>query len=111
MSKPPVRYGAENNRFNGGLCFNQRLGRWVIHCRDGSLMYYYRGVMAAQVGRLLRPDELVHHRDEDTTNDDPANLEIVTRAEHMALHRAALDAARERAGYPRGDDWRRRRAA
>lgn len=80
--------GPANNRFNGGLCFNRALQRWVIHCRDGSLMYYYRAVMAAEIGRLLRPDEIVHHVNGDPTDDRLENLQILTRAEHVALHRA-----------------------
>jgi hypothetical protein len=107
---PPVRYGPDNNRFNGGLCHRDD-GRTVIYCRDGSLLYYYRGVMAAQIGRLLRSDEIVHHKDEDVTNDDPSNLEIVTRAEHLAMHREVVQRGRMLAGYPTGDEWRRRRAA
>lgn len=91
---PPVRYGTANNRFNGGLCFNRTLGRWVIVCRDGSLMLFYRGVMAAQFGRLLTPTEIVHHVNGDPTDDRPENLAITTRAEHMRMHRAELDAGR-----------------
>lgn len=89
---PPVRRGAANNRYNGGLCFSK--GRWVIVCRDGSLMLYARGVMAAKLGRLLRSDEIVHHVNEHTDDDRPENLEIVTRAEHIEIHRDALLRAR-----------------
>jgi len=92
-----VRRGAANSRHNGGLSFNRRLGRWVIVCRDGSLVYFYRGVAAAEIGRLLRPDELVHHVNDDSTDDDPANLEITTRAEHIEMHRADLMAGRRAA--------------
>lgn len=80
--------GAKNPRYNGGLCFSKRLGRWVICCRDGTLMYFYRGVMAAHLGRLLRPDELVHHVNGDPTDDRVENLEIITRARHARLHAA-----------------------
>lgn len=107
-----MRYGAANNRYNGGLCRRKNDGRWLIHCRDGTLMLYSRAVMAAEIGRLLTPSEIVHHKDEDTANDDPSNLQIVTRAEHIAMHRAAIEAGRARAGYPSGDNhWRRKAAA
>lgn len=86
--------GKANARYNGGLSFNRRLGRWVICCRDGTLVYFYRGVMAAEIWRLLRPNEIVHHRNGDETDDRPENLEIVTRAEHVRMHRAEIMAGR-----------------
>jgi hypothetical protein len=70
----------------GGLHFNTALGRWVIRGRDGTQMYFYRAVAAAQLGRLLTDDEIVHHRDSDPTNDDPANLEVLSRGDHVRLH-------------------------
>lgn len=88
------RRGAMNHRYNGGLCFNKIHRRWVIHC--GKLMHFARAVMAAQVGRLLRSDEIVHHVNGDTTDDAPENLQIVTRAEHILMHRAELMAGRRR---------------
>lgn len=90
---PPVHYGVDNNRYNGGLCIRDD-GRCVIHCRDQTLLYFYRGLMAAHLGRLLTSDEIVHHRNEDPSDDRIENLEIVTRAEHIQMHRAALDAGR-----------------
>lgn len=38
------------------------------------------------MGRLLLPGELVHHRDEDKTNNDISNLEVKTRAQHSREH-------------------------
>lgn len=81
--------GADNNRYNGGLCLDTGKGRWVICCRDGTLMLYYRGVMAAHLGRLLEDHEIVHHINEDPTDDRMENLEVTTRAAHLALHRPA----------------------
>jgi hypothetical protein len=88
-----TRHGAANNRYNGGLSA-VRDGRVLICCRDGSLITYARGVMAGHIGRLLRSDELVHHINGDRTDDRIENLEIVTRAEHMNMHRADLMAGR-----------------
>ncbi len=39
-----------------------------------------------EVDVFLTPDQLVHHKDEDSTNNDPSNLEIVTHAEHAQAH-------------------------
>lgn len=40
-----------------------------------------RFVMEVHLGRKLRSDECVWHKDKDCTNDEISNLEIVTRAE------------------------------
>jgi hypothetical protein len=41
-------------------------------------------------GRPLRKGEVVHHKDNDRANNDPANLEVMTLAEHRAHHFAEL---------------------
>lgn len=40
-----------------------------------------------KIGRYLREGEVVHHDDETKLNNDPSNLEVMTRGAHMALHR------------------------
>jgi hypothetical protein len=42
--------------------------------------------MSEMLGRELRSDEIVHHLDSDSLNDDPANLQLVSRAGHMRIH-------------------------
>jgi hypothetical protein len=96
MKAPPVHHGAANNRYNGGLCIRDD-GRCVINCRDGSLLYYYRGLMAAHIGRLLTSQEIVHHKNEDPSDDRIENLEIVTRAQHIDMHREQVTAGRRAA--------------
>jgi hypothetical protein len=90
---PPVLNGAANPRFSGGLGLHSD-GRCYVTCRDGSRIAYSRAVMAANVGRLLESSEIVHHEDEDPTNDDLGNLKIVTRAAHLRIHLPAILAAR-----------------
>lgn len=43
--------------------------------------------MESHIGRRLRPDEVVHHRDENKHNNELSNLELMSRAEHARLHR------------------------
>src|SRR4051794_39463139 len=46
----------------------------------------HRVLVENELGRLLRDDEEVHHRDEDKGNDLLANLEVKSKAEHARLH-------------------------
>lgn len=57
----------------------------------------HRLVMEQCLGRPLRSDEIVHHKDGNKQNNDISNLEIVTRAEHIEIHRSELLEAREKA--------------
>lgn len=84
--------GPNNPRWNGGL--SEWDGRTLIICRDYSWIFYYRGVMEAHLGRELRDDEIVHHVNGDPSDDRIENLQVVTRSEHIGLHRDDLLAAR-----------------
>lgn len=46
----------------------------------------HRFVMESMLGRSLRPNEIVHHKDGDTLNNDPSNLEIMNPLEHRREH-------------------------
>lgn len=48
--------------------------------------YEHRVVMESKIGRKLLSSELVHHIDENPENNDPTNLELTTRAEHVRHH-------------------------
>lgn len=43
-------------------------------------------VMERHIGRRLERDEVVHHIDRNKLNNDTSNLQIMTNAEHTALH-------------------------
>jgi hypothetical protein len=47
----------------------------------------HRLVMESIIGRILDDKEIVHHKDENTLNNSPDNLEIMTSSEHMKLHK------------------------
>lgn len=43
--------------------------------------------MEVKLGRLLSPEEVVHHKDENGHNNDPENLELmVSQEDHAKLH-------------------------
>ena len=48
----------------------------------------HRYVMAQHLGRPLRRDEHIHHRNHDRSDNRLENLKIVTLAEHTSLHRS-----------------------
>lgn len=48
----------------------------------------HRLVVERSLHRFLRRGEMVHHKDEDKTNNSIDNLQVVSREEHMAIHRA-----------------------
>lgn len=55
----------------------------------------HRLVMEDKLGRPLIKGEHVHHMDHCPTNNDPNNLEAMSRADHLKLHRPALFRSRE----------------
>jgi len=54
----------------------------------------HRAVIEGVLGRKLRSDEVVHHKDGNKHNNDPKNLEIMSRSEHSRHHAPELQEAR-----------------
>jgi hypothetical protein len=50
----------------------------------------HRVLMENKLGRLLKKGEDVHHADEDKNNNDPDNLEVLTKSEHGKEHKKTL---------------------
>lgn len=83
--------GSANPNWKGGRGKGGQDGRYVIayapeHPRavQGHVLEH-RLVMERHLGRYLQPGEIVHHRNEDPTDNRIENLEVMTQAEH-ALH-------------------------
>lgn len=49
-------------------------------------VYEHTYVMCTSIGRILLPNECVHHIDRDRTNNDLSNLRLMTQSEHRKLH-------------------------
>lgn len=54
--------------------------------KKGKKVYVHREVMEAHLGRKLRRDEVVHHRNEDPSDNRIENLEVMSNAKHTSIH-------------------------
>ncbi|HNB04289.1 MAG TPA: HNH endonuclease signature motif containing protein [Thauera aminoaromatica] len=65
----------------------------------GSQRYAYEHDLVAEemIGRHLQPNEIVHHRNGDKTNNRPENLAVETRSDHAREH-TAVPGARDELG-------------
>jgi hypothetical protein len=112
----PVRFlpghhtkGSRNHVYNPENLRMLKSGRYQVRQPDGSWEYRARVVMAEQLGRPLLSREIVHHKDGNKANDDPANLEVCNgHDEHYRRHYrvwsqeevcAALQAIVQQLGY------------
>ena len=76
MTFPQVAQGRKLDR-HGYVYVRDELGRWI---------HEHRVVAERALGRPLVRGEHVHHIDEDPANNDPANLLVLTAAQHRRLH-------------------------
>lgn len=54
--------------------------------RDRKDDHTHRRVAEIKIGRKLKSNEIVHHRDESKDNNAAENLEVVLRGTHTASH-------------------------
>lgn len=75
-------------------------GGGYMYCRTNPLhpkanskgLYPLHRVLAEnKIGRCLLPNEIVHHKDEDKTNNKEENLEVLTNEEHSRLHAKTVE--------------------
>lgn len=59
--------------------------KYDIRVRSGARKLY-RWFMEEMLGRPLRSDEDVHHKNFDCTDDRPENLEVMPHKDNFALH-------------------------
>ena len=56
------------------------------HANNMGYVLRSRWIIEQKLGRHLTADEEVHHKDENTQNDDPENLEVKTKVGHAKHH-------------------------
>lgn len=49
-------------------------------------VYEHRYIIEQELGRSLKDDEIVHHIDEDRSNNKRSNLQLTTKSEHQTIH-------------------------
>lgn len=76
--RPTGARGNRNGNWNGGT---RKDGEYVLvlcpshpYARVSGYVCEHRLVMEEMLGRLLEPDEVVHHIDDDPSNNEPENL-------------------------------------
>jgi hypothetical protein len=58
---------------------------------NGKRIFEHRHIMEQYLGRKLRDDEIVHHKDENKINNHLSNLVIVSRSDHPKFHPEVLE--------------------
>lgn len=81
--------GPSNHNWKGGITIDAH--GYLVYTLSpengpnaGKLVH--RVIIEAIIGRTLKKDEVVHHRDHNKLNNDPANLLIMTHSEHARYH-------------------------
>ena len=75
--------GVKSSAWKGGR-IKMKFGYFAVRV-DGRYIYEHRYLMEKKIGRPLRSDEIVHHKDGNKTNKNPGNLELLAKREHDRL--------------------------
>lgn len=81
-----------NSRGTGsGWSINQGYRRYTRRGDKNKGKYEHVLIMEGLIGRRLASDEVVHHKNGNKLDNRVENLELLTRAEHINLHRKEKD--------------------
>jgi len=102
LERLPAKARPEKNYFwQGGYAVDED-GYILQHCPDhpqattGGYVRQHRLVMEKVLGRYLTPEEVVDHKNRDTSDNDPGNLELyATNADHLAATLTGVKLPRE----------------
>jgi IS30 family transposase len=90
---PGGRWGENSSNWRGG---KHQVGDYIMitqpkHPRATSGNRVFEHILVAEktIGRYLSPNEVVHHKNGDKLDNRPENLEVLTRAQHIAMHQTS----------------------
>lgn len=76
--------GEDNPNWKGGKKISSQ--GYVMALIDGKYEYEHRVIVEELLGRKLEEWEHVHHIDENKQNNDPSNLIVKSKSEHLRDH-------------------------
>ena len=89
VKKNPTWFKKGNKPWNTGTknpYFDKNIGYWKI-CINGKDIKYHRYLMEKKLNRKLTKEEVVHHIDGDTNNNNLDNLCLFkNKSEHLKYH-------------------------
>lgn len=80
--------GENSSRWKGGKI--DQNGYWFIKQPDGSYKQEHIIVAEKTLGRILEKDEVVHHINKNKKDNRPDNLTVLSRKEHIRIHKNDL---------------------
>lgn len=85
-----INQAEQNPNWKGGL---RKRGKYIYlrmpdhpDCDCMGYVAQHRIVVEKSMNRLLRQDEFIHHKNENTHDNRIENLQILSRAEHTSIH-------------------------
>jgi len=93
-----TKSGLSNHLKSCGVIKISRNGYEYFIGNDGKEVPLHRYIVEKELGRKLKSNEIVHHKDEIKNNNEPSNLEITNRSLHIKHHRLTLSKEKK-------EDW------
>ena len=68
---------------------------YLVNCEDRKHRYLvHRRLIEEKIGRKLKNNEVVHHIDGNKLNNNINNLKLMTRKEHIEIHRKDIESGK-----------------